>query len=48
MRKAADISKEEISAAVAKAGGKLTVAAANLEVSTHALKLRMRALGIAD
>ena len=48
VRKAADIGKEEISAAVAKAGGKLTVAAANLEVSTHALKLRMRALGIAD
>ena len=48
VRKAADIGAPEISAAVAKAGGKLTDAAAALEVSTHALKLRMRALGLAN
>ncbi|PRP90477.1 Nitrogen regulation protein NR(I) [Enhygromyxa salina] len=48
VRKAADIGREEILAAVASASGKLTVASAALEVSTHALKLRMRALGIAD
>jgi len=48
IRKAADIGAEEIKAAVAAADGKLTVAAENLEVSAHALKLRMRALGLAD
>jgi two-component system nitrogen regulation response regulator GlnG len=48
IRKAADIGAQEISAAVANAAGKLTVAAAALEVSAHALKLRMRALGLAD
>jgi two-component system, NtrC family, nitrogen regulation response regulator GlnG len=44
IRKAADLGPEEISAAVADAGGKLAAAAAKLEVSTHALKLRMHAL----
>jgi two-component system nitrogen regulation response regulator GlnG len=48
VRKAADIGPKEISAAVAEAQGKLAAAAAKLEVSTHALKLRMRALGLAD
>ncbi|KIG18493.1 Sigma-54 dependent response regulator [Enhygromyxa salina] len=47
IRKAADLGAEEITAAVTQAGGKLTAAAAALEVSAHALKLRMRALGLA-
>ena len=48
IRKAADIGAEEIQAAVKAANGKLPAAAESLEVSAHALKLRMRALGIAD
>ena len=48
IRKAADLGREEIEAALAEAGGKLSEAATSLEVSAHALKLRMRALGLSD
>jgi two-component system nitrogen regulation response regulator GlnG len=48
IRKAADLDGDEIKAALARAGGKLTVAAMALEVSAHALKLRMRALDLSD
>jgi two-component system nitrogen regulation response regulator GlnG len=48
IRKAADLDRDEIEAALARAGGKLTDAAMTLEVSAHALKLRMRALGLSD
>ena len=45
VRKASDLSAAEIRAAVDLAGG-LTGAALQLEVSTHALKIRMSALGM--
>jgi two-component system nitrogen regulation response regulator GlnG len=48
IRKAADLGRDEIKAALEKTGGKLTEAATALEVSAHALKLRMRALGLSD
>jgi two-component system nitrogen regulation response regulator GlnG len=48
IRKAADLDSDEINDALAKADGKLTEAAMTLEVSAHALKLRMRALGLSD
>ena len=48
IRKAADLQRDEILVAVERAGGKLPAAAMALEVSAHALKLRMRALGLAD
>jgi two-component system nitrogen regulation response regulator GlnG len=47
IRKAADLSREQIADALATARN-LPAAATALEVSAHALKLRMRALGIAD
>jgi two-component system nitrogen regulation response regulator GlnG len=48
IRKAADLGRDEIKAALEKTGGKLTEAATALEVSAHALKLRMRTLGLSD
>jgi two-component system nitrogen regulation response regulator GlnG len=48
IRKAADIDGEEITAALEAAGDKLAEAAMALEVSAHALKLRMRALGMVE
>jgi len=48
IRKAADLDRDEIEAALEVTGGKLTAAANALEVSAHALKLRMRALGMSD
>jgi two-component system nitrogen regulation response regulator GlnG len=48
IRKAADLDRNEIVEALARAGGKLPAAAMALEVSAHALKLRMRALGLSD
>jgi two-component system nitrogen regulation response regulator GlnG len=47
IRKASDLSVEQIHEALAAARN-LPAAAVALEVSAHALKLRMRALGIAD
>ncbi len=47
IRKATDLGREQITEALA-ATGSLPEAAMALEVSAHALKLRMRALGIAD
>jgi two-component system nitrogen regulation response regulator GlnG len=47
IRKASDLSAEQINEALAAARN-LPAAATALEVSAHALKLRMRALGIAD
>jgi two-component system nitrogen regulation response regulator GlnG len=47
IRKASDLSVEQINEALAAARN-LPAAATALEVSAHALKLRMRALGIAD
>jgi two-component system nitrogen regulation response regulator GlnG len=47
IRKASDLSAEQINEALA-AHASLPAAATALEVSAHALKLRMRALGIAD
>jgi len=46
VRKAADLSIDEINGALQSADGKLAAAATALEVSTHALKLRMRTLGL--
>ncbi len=46
VRKAADLDAGEIEAALEKAGGRIAHAAAFLEVSTHALKIRMTALGL--
>ncbi|MEL7372323.1 MAG: sigma-54 dependent transcriptional regulator [Myxococcota bacterium] len=46
VRKAADLSKEEIETALNAEGATLTAVAAQLEVSTHALKIRMKALGM--
>ncbi|MCG8418989.1 MAG: sigma-54 dependent transcriptional regulator [Proteobacteria bacterium] len=46
VRKASDLSAAEITAAMGRTGGKLADAAMALEVSTHALKLRIRALGM--
>jgi two-component system nitrogen regulation response regulator GlnG len=48
IRKAADLRADQITAALGEAGGKLTKAAIALEVSAHALKLRMHALGLSD
>lgn len=48
IRKAADLDRDEIEAALMRANGKLTAAAMALEVSAHALKLRMRALGLSE
>jgi two-component system nitrogen regulation response regulator GlnG len=47
IRKATDLSREQIAEAMATSAN-LPAAAMTLEVSAHALKLRMRALGIAD
>jgi two-component system nitrogen regulation response regulator GlnG len=47
IRKAADLSGEQITEALSTSAN-LPAAATLLEVSAHALKLRMRALGIAD
>jgi two-component system nitrogen regulation response regulator GlnG len=47
IRKAGDLSREQIAEAMA-ASSNLPAAAMTLEVSAHALKLRMRALGMAD
>jgi transcriptional regulator with GAF, ATPase, and Fis domain len=46
IRKASELEPEAITQALAEAGGKLPAAAAALEVSAHALKLRMRTLGV--
>jgi two-component system, NtrC family, nitrogen regulation response regulator GlnG len=46
VRKATDISPSEIEATVGGCGGDLATAAAAMEVSLHALKLRMNALGL--
>ena len=46
VRKAADLNADEIRAALSAQNNKLTAAAESLEVSAHALKLRMRALGL--
>ncbi|MFO7563717.1 MAG: sigma 54-interacting transcriptional regulator [Enhygromyxa sp.] len=48
IRKAADLDRAQIEAALAAAGNKRSAAAMALEVSAHALKLRMRALGMSD
>ncbi len=44
IRKASELSSGEIDAAVARCDGRLDEAASSLEVSTHALKLRLKAL----
>ncbi len=46
VRKASDLTEAEIRSALAAASGKTKVAAENLEVSAHALKMRMKALSI--
>jgi two-component system, NtrC family, nitrogen regulation response regulator GlnG len=48
VRKANELGVTEIAAALTAAGGRLDDAAMALEVSAHALKLRLRALGLAD
>ena len=48
VRKAGDLGAAEIQAALDQHGGRLEDAAMALEVSAHALKLRLHALGLAD
>jgi len=46
VRKASDLEADEIVQAISQAGGNVAAAAEALEVSTHALKLRLQALGL--
>ena len=46
VRKAAEIERPEVEAVLAEHGGDIRKAAAHLEVSAHALKLRIRALNL--
>src|SRR5262249_48979278 len=46
IRKAADLSREELSQSLEECGGDVDAAAARLEVSPRGLKLRMRDLGL--
>ena len=43
IRKAADLGREEIAAALARAAGDLDAAASELGVSRHGLKIKLRA-----
>jgi hypothetical protein len=48
IRKAKELSREEIQRAAQASGGELPLMAERLEVSEHGLKLRMKALELGD
>lgn len=48
IRKATELGREEVAAALERAGGEVEAAAAELEVSVHGLRRRVKALGLED